>query len=95
MLFGVCKVLMFSSLLRGNFEILILLAHPLARLIRGADKTSVRSLRLWMTTENIDRKLYDSGRGEDFTDSHPIPAYLFPICHGIINTMPIKDELKP
>lgn len=43
MLFGLCKILMFSSLPRGNFEILILLAHPLVLLIRGADKTSVRS----------------------------------------------------
>lgn len=33
MLFGLCKILMFSSLLRGNFEILILLAHPLGLLI--------------------------------------------------------------
>lgn len=44
MLFGLCRVLMFVSLLRGNFEILILLARPLALLIRGADKTQVR---LW------------------------------------------------
>lgn len=34
MLFGLCKILMFSSLLQGNFENLILLGRPLVLLFR-------------------------------------------------------------
>ena len=34
MLFGLYKILMFSSLLRGKFETLILLGHPLVPLFK-------------------------------------------------------------